>query len=202
MNDTHEFRQLSWFKKRDKLRFDVWTAGLPAYPENWPYGCGPHSVASMEMLVNVMHPLALLEIGLNLGRSSAIWLNLDIPRVASVDINKSDIVREAGTVLKTKFPRQFDFMLVDAGMRDSAVQARWSVFDMVFIDGGHDFADVQADIALARAMSIRRMVFDDYHPHWGPGVMQAVADAKLKIHAIFGTMAYCEDVSEDRWEIK
>ena len=152
------------------------------------------------MLQELMRCRCLLEIGMNLGRSAAIWLEAGVEYLFSVDVNRSPVVASAGNTLKLQYEERFDFALCESSERMMMIQ-RFNPpkFDAIFIDGDHEYRSVMDDIELARAFGIWRMALDDCHPHWGPGVQQAVADSGVKIHAMFGTIAYCEDINRENW---
>lgn len=190
-------QQIFWTKREDDELFSRWTANLPEPPPGWPEGLGAHSIDSLRMILKLQPIHSLLEIGLNLGRSSAMWLSLGVDHVVSVDISGAPIVADAGVALESLFPDRFQFLIVPKAERDNHVHGIGRVFDAIFIDGGHAYEDVRADIELARSLGIRTMMFDDHNPHWGPGVQPAIADARLKTLAVFGNIAYCEDPSPD-----
>lgn len=195
-----ERQQMLWHRKIHKRLFDGLMDELPGYPPNWPYGSGPHTLGQIGMLNELIQCRGLLEIGMNLGRSAVIWLEAGVDYVLSVDVNEAEVVRRAGHTVKARYKDRFDFVVCENDERASKIAMfPHPQFDTVFIDGDHEFESVMDDIALARSLGIDRMIFDDFHPHWGPGVQRAVMESGLKIHAVFGTIAYCEDINKEDW---
>lgn len=175
---------------------------LPPYPPTHVGGLQGHSVHALRMIIQLLHPVHLLEIGFCLGRSAAMWLELGVLRVTSVDIDPSPLLREAADAISTCFPSRFDLIQCDAVDRDALICRNAPAYTHIFIDGAHDYASITADIALARRLGLRHLLLDDIMPHWGPDTMRAVGDSRLKIHALFGNIAYCEDVADkpEWWE--
>lgn len=186
--------QLLWAHRDDLMMFEQWTHDLPRYPEAWAPGADAHSIASFRLCLKVAKPTCLLEIGFNIGGSAALWLNLGVSRVVSVDINQAPIVREAGEILKGRFRDRFKLVITDEKQRDETVRAFTEPFDVAFIDAAHDHENVMADIKLVLSLGIKRLIFDDICPHWGPGVWTAISESGLKLMAIIGNLAYCEPV--------
>lgn len=190
---NYELNQVYWRPREDDQLFFTWTHMLPIPAGAWPKGLGPHSIDPLRMILQLRPIHCLLEIGLNLGHSSALWLNLGVDHVVSVDISNHLIVTSAGMTLEQAFPERFQFLIVPDDQRDNQIRGVGRVFDAIFIDGSHEHKDVSRDIELARSLGIRTMIFDDHNPHWGPGVQPAIAEARLKTLAVFGNIALCED---------
>jgi hypothetical protein len=176
-----------------------WSRRLPRkhYDRNGchlPYGLGAHSLKSIRKACEVFQPTAILEIGFAMGRSAVMWLNLSQATLVSVDNSTREETIQAAVVLLEDYPSRFTFISADSKHVYDVIKGRR--FDMIFVDGGHTEADVGSDIALGRALGIKKFVFDDWNPHWGPGVQPAVSKAGLRVTHLLGeniALAVAED---------
>lgn len=176
----------------DELLFERATAGLPQRGVEEPYHCGAHNVRAFRWALTHEFgvPIArVFEIGFNLGHSAAVMLELGAAEVHSIDLRNLPQMEQAA-----------DF-LADASNADFSYQLGVTVANcdpppfkpmLAFIDGSHTHDDVLADILYCRdQLGITRFLFDDWDPHWGPGVQSAVyATGLLPLH-VMGSMAYC-----------
>lgn len=143
---------------------------LDKYGVPIPYGSGPHILPHFRDTISIVNPKAILEIGFNYGTSSSFWLNLCDAKVVSTDISDKDETVDAARILKERFGYRFDFYF-----RNELPMAP-DTFDLIFIDGGHDYKDVFIDIKLAKDLRIPYLLFDDIYSRFGPGVIPAISE--------------------------
>lgn len=169
----------------DHRFFNEWTAHLPVREETTPYHSGPHSIKSLRAACLIVRPEKVLEIGFCLGHSASMFLNLGVEKVVSTD--NSDRIQTMVAVEKmiTQFGSRFQFW---PRSQSHFINGQ---FDMIFIDGGHDFEDVNEDINFAKVHEIPYLLFDDFFPKWGPGTQPAIAAHKLVPIALLGNMCLC-----------
>ena len=124
------------------------------------------------------------ETGFNTGGSSRAFLaaRTDV-RVVSFDIGQHLSVSPAKAQIDKKYPGRHELVLGDSTQTLPAyAKAHLDVrFDLVFIDGGHDYEVARADLANFRTMSHARtiVVMDDMTPwwKWGEGPTRAWNEA-------------------------
>lgn len=180
-----------WYVERLFLRpssddalFEKWTGFLPARTEDLPYTAQAHCIRHMRAALALTKAKTILEIGFNLGHSAAIWLGLGAKHVTSVETSMHPTILDAADRMKKKHGDN-----VTLGWGDRTVLAAdLRSVDLIFIDGAHDQASVAADIALGRAVTAKWFLFDDFNPHWGPGVAPAIEASGLVPVALFGNM--------------
>lgn len=174
MELTHE--QLLICSEEDKIFYNKCIEGLPKrsgnngnyldkYGVEIPYGSEAHVLQHLRTTIDIVKPKHILEIGLNLGWSSAMWLEISDANITSIDISDKDETIFAGEFLKNKYPARFDYSIID-----SNVAHKWLNgidFDLIFIDGGHDLESVIDDIFLAINLGISYLLFDDVSPRYG-----------------------------------
>lgn len=181
-------QELMYASDEDIAFFHKCTAGLPgvegfsgtgfdANGNRIPYGCGPHSVRCLREIVEIAKPKAIIEIGLNCGYSSALWLNMSDAYVLSVDISDRKETLEAGRILNEKFFGRFSFIICDSAklLDEYPALLKNQKFNLTFVDGGHLEHHVMADIKLALDLKIKWLAFDDVLPQFGPGVLPSIA---------------------------
>lgn len=192
MRTTEEsvLNTLLWVPQKDHEDYAKWTRNLSKPPHNWPGGASASTVEPLRLAYNAIKPVRMLEIGFNLGASAAIWLNLGVRTMTSIDISDSPLLDHSASELKKEF-EHFTFIRVHPEHRSEVLKG--DQFDCCYIDGGHEFDDVKKDIALVRSLGIKKMLFDDWPVRFGPGVVPAIEDAGLKILATFGNEMYCVD---------
>jgi len=151
--------------------------GLDSNGRPMDYGVGAHSVRCFREIVEIAKPTSILEIGLNCGYSSALWLNMTDAKVLSVDISDRAETLEAGRILSKKFDPRFFYVISDSAvlLKNHSEDLAHYGFDLTFIDGGHLEHHVISDIELALALNIKWLAFDDILPQFGPGVLPAIA---------------------------
>lgn len=147
--------------------------GLDKFGVHIPYHSGPHILRHFRDTIELIKPKRILEIGLNMGHSAAMWLNLCDAFVYSVDISLKDETLEGGEVLLNRFKERFEYRVDPQGDHYSRLQHS-KPFDLVFIDGSHEADAVTADIQLAKDMNIPYLLFDDWYPRYGD-IQKAVA---------------------------
>lgn len=109
---------------------------------------------------------SVAEIGFNAGHSSEIFLSTksDIT-VISFDLGSHNYVQKGYKYLNKSYPERLNLILGDSKVTVPryAKQNPDKKFDLIFIDGGHDFDTAFADIINMRAFAHRDtlMVFDD-----------------------------------------
>jgi hypothetical protein len=132
-----------------------------------PYGTGPHSVRCLREIVDIVKPKNIFEIGLNMGWSSAMWLELSPKaKVTSCDISYKDETIAAAEFLSNKYPKRFKYAnRLEPEAFDKITKGK--DFDLVFIDGGHLIDDVIADLRLCMDLNIPFFAMDDWLPDYG-----------------------------------
>lgn len=181
---THD--ELLECSAEDKKLFDEFTAGLPdraGFNGNYidsdgkyiPYGSGPHVLKHVRTAIEIVKPKTVLEIGLNRGHGSAMFLGLDKNvRVFSTDISTRKETLHAVIVLKNRYNERFEFLGLGSGMfAFDALQSQ--KFDLCFVDGAHDKGSVLVDIVMCMRLNIPYLLFDDCYPRYGE-VAQAIGE--------------------------
>jgi len=184
--------QIHLHPKYDDILFKELTALLPAGAgaAGIPYGSNSHSIQYFRDALQLALPRRVLEIGFNLGYSSAIWLELGIQQLTAVDISTRPETLEAAETLTKMCPLRFCYY-----NRKNLPESH-DFFDLIFIDGDHSERGVLEDIDLGLRLGIEHFFFDDWFPHWGPGTQPAIAQRPLKIRAILGNMVLCQKTDE------
>jgi len=124
------------------------------------------------------------EVGFNAGFSSYIFLdtNPDI-KVVSFDLVKYSYVKSAKKMIDKKFPGRHILIYGDSKqtLPKFAEENPDIYFDLVFIDGGHDYKTAKSDIINLRRLSTKDtiVIIDDLTPwlHWGKGPTKAWSEA-------------------------
>lgn len=184
----YESRVLS--TKEDAELFAYWTGFLPKRTPEMPYHSGPSTLHRLELVTRLLQPATVVEIGFNLGHSAVMFLELGAKHVTSIEISEHPKVLEAAMRVGEKYGNE----------RFSFHQDRKFIPcpDLLFIDGSHEQADVEADIDFGLRLGVERFLLDDYDLHHGPGVIAAVKSRGLIPLALFGQLAYC--VPSDGYE--
>lgn len=155
-------------------------------------GTGPHCVQAFAGAMIICQPKAVLEIGTNLGKGSAVMLALGAPQIHSIDISTRAETAKAARVLSERYPGCFHFECVSSAELLRS-ERDMPGLDFAFIDGDHSEEGVRTDIALCRKFGIKNMLFDDWYPEYGPGVQPAIRASGLKLRAIFGNSCLCSE---------
>lgn len=178
------------YSNSDKKFFDKATGFLPERKETTPYHSGPHSVRSLRMAYQLAgRPSNVLETGFCLGHSSALWFALGAEKVISVDNSDRPETQHAIIAMLNRFNGgDFTFVHREFATKDVLEVMRPT---FMFIDGDHSVEGVDEDVRLALDLGISSILFDDYFPHWGPGIQPAIEKYGLIPLAILGTMCLC-----------
>ena len=121
------------------------------------------------------------EIGFNAGFSSYAFLEESKPevKVVSFDIGTHDYVQPAKAFIDERFAGRHTLIIGDSRSTVPAFHEQHpeSIFDLVFIDGGHAYEVAKADLVNMRPLSNQdtAIVMDDLTPWfgWGKGPTQA-----------------------------
>ncbi len=124
------------------------------------------------------------EIGFNAGYSSLAFLTAspDV-KVVSFDIGCHEVVGHAKEFVDEHFPGRHELVLGDSAQSvpEYRIQHPATSFDIVFIDGGHEYEQARDDLVNMRALSHpgTSVVIDDLTPWfwWGEGPTRAWAEA-------------------------
>lgn len=128
-----------------------------------PYGVGPHSVRCFREVIEIVKPSIMFEIGFNMGWSAALWLELTNGIVHSCDISTKAETLAAAHILEGRYAGRFSYEHRNKWNSEKIN----SGYDLIFIDGGHLFEDVTADIKQALDWQIPYLVMDDWMPEFG-----------------------------------
>lgn len=150
-------------------------------------------------------PKKVFEIGTYKGASTLVMamhtppeteiLTLDLPpqqRATKYPVDIGDITGVPFTVGElyrgTEFEPKIHQLYGDSGVFD--FEGFYGKVDLVFVDGNHTYENVKTDSENAfRILSSGGVIiWDDYHPDWGPGVIRALHEITDKcLYQIMGT---------------
>lgn len=144
----------------------------------------PEEQAYLRSLVQRSGARVVGEIGFNAGFSSVAFLSAhpDV-RVVSFDIGWHDVVGPAKEFVDQRYPGRHELVIGDSAssVPEYLAQHPTASFDIVFIDGGHEYEQAREDISNMRALSHpgTLVVIDDLTPwlEWGKGPTQAWDEA-------------------------
>lgn len=191
----------------DEAEFNRLVRDLPVRPESGlssdgsviPFHSGPHILQQIRMAVQIVQPRSVLEIGFNMGHSAMLFLEMGVHRVRSIDISLRPETEAAENIMLLRWGcDRFFLWTEDSKNMLLPIKTIGAKFDMIFIDGAHDIESVDQDVQLGKALKIPHFLFDDWHPHWGPGVIPAIINHNLKVDAVIGSMVLCSDTAV-RW---
>lgn len=145
---------------------------------------GSQELAYLADLVRRTSAATVLEIGFNAGLSSQALLSVSpSTRVVSFDLGDHPYVHRAKEYVDRRFPGRHELILGDSRTtlpRYAGSTAR-PVFDLAFVDGGHELDVVRADLRNTRALCApnAHVVVDDLTPWrpWGVGPATAWREA-------------------------
>ncbi len=105
----------------------------------------------------------IMEIGFNAGISSSVMLSVDDTRVVSFDIGVHSYVQDAKKIIDEMFPHRHTLILGDSTVTVQEYTCE-TMFDMIFVDGGHDGDVPELDIRNSYKLlkDDGFMIVDDY----------------------------------------
>lgn len=133
-----------------------------------PFGLGSHSVRCLREIVDIVKPKHIFEIGLNMGWSAAMWLELTPEaKLMSCDISKKQETCLASEILRSRYGSRFNYFNRITEKERFLDYLFANEIDLAFIDGGHLLEDVKEDIQQCLVMGIPCIAFDDFLPQFG-----------------------------------
>ena len=109
----------------------------------------PEQVQILKDLVNNDKIINVLEIGMNAGHSSCLFLeNNKQCNVISFDIGNHDYVRVGKQYIDNKYPNRHELIISDSTISIPLYTNinKESKMDLIFIDGGHDYETALNDL--------------------------------------------------------
>ena len=114
--------------------------------------------------------IRVMEIGFNAGHSAEVFLhNNDTLTLTSFDLGAHPYVATAKKYIDDVYPGRHALVLGDS--RSSVPLYRGAAFDVIFIDGGHEYEIARADVENCLRLSHKDtvVILDDtmFTPGWG-----------------------------------
>jgi len=136
-------------------------------------------VATIQDICDKTNPSSILELGFNRGTSSLMWLMCSSAKLVSTDRYEK---LKSVELIQSEFPNRFEFVHIN---HDDLLDKKneWcDKFDLIFIDGGHQFKDVYRDIVNSLKLNPTYIALDDYyHPAHQSDIQKAVKEVNLEI---------------------
>jgi hypothetical protein len=133
-------------------------------------------------------PLKILEIGFNAGHSALAFLVMPTAQVTSIDIGSHTYVLDAKAFIDNQHPLRHTLIIGDSrqALPNYLQQHPNEKFDIIFIDGAHDYSTCKSDLdyCLKMAHSDTMIIMDDVtFPvstyEWTIGPSRAWSEAKM-----------------------
>ena len=143
-------------------------------------GAGVAQADYLEQLARTSGSTAIAEIGFNIGFSSLAFLESSpAATVVSFELDRRPSVELAKDFVDVRYPGRHELVVGDS--RETVPLCEADRFDLVYVDGGHDYEIAAADIANAARVAKPGglIVVDDLAPWhaWGEGPHQAWQEA-------------------------
>lgn len=115
----------------------------------------PKQVYDLTMLIDNTNIKTAMEIGFNAGHSAEIFLDTNLSlHLTSFDLGAHDYVTVAKEYIDKTYPSRHTLILGDSTQTIPAYKQ--TTYDLIFIDGGHDY-----DIAKADLLNCRRFAHEN-----------------------------------------
>jgi predicted O-methyltransferase YrrM len=108
-------------------------------------------------------PIHILEIGFNAGHSALTFLQNPMAHVTSIDIGAHYYVLDGKTFIDTLYPGRHTLVIGDSRHVLPSIQ---NTYDIIFIDGAHDYETVKKDLETCLKMCHKDtiIIMDDVIP--------------------------------------
>ncbi len=107
-------------------------------------GCSQNIPEQVQDLIRLSkNCLNIMEIGFNAGHSALTFLKHTNAKITSFDLGEHDYVNVAKEYIDMKYPNRHTLILGDS--RDTVPHCK-DTFDLIFIDGGHDYEVAKVDM--------------------------------------------------------
>jgi len=103
----------------------------------------PNEFSALISIIREHKPKTILEIGFLVGTSSMTFLENSEAVVTSIELKESKYTNQAKDILDTLYPGRHTLIFGDSTI---VVPTLSDVYDMIFVDGGHDYDTALQDI--------------------------------------------------------
>lgn len=144
---------------------------------------GSASIEQINCIIRIIKKnkiLNICEVGFNAGFSSFAFLASNISvKVTSFDIGEHGYIKFAKKIIDSKFHGRHKLILGDSkkSIPKFCKKNPKIRFDLIFIDGGHDYKTAQSDLINMKKLSTKEtiVIMDDITPwlNWGKGPSRA-----------------------------